>query len=47
MRCFETKVDMIELRNAYRISVGELKGQDHLGDIGIKGKIMLNASQEK
>jgi hypothetical protein len=32
---------MEEMRNAYRILVGKLKGRDHLDDLGVDTRIML------
>jgi hypothetical protein len=32
---------MGEMRNAYKISVGKLKWKDHLQDLGVDGKIIL------
>jgi hypothetical protein len=32
---------MEEMRNAYEISVGKLKGRDHLEDLGIDGRKIL------
>jgi hypothetical protein len=32
---------MGEIRNAYKIFIGNLKGRDHLEDVGIGGKITL------
>jgi hypothetical protein len=32
---------MGELRNAYCISVGNLKGRDHLENLGVDGRIIL------
>jgi hypothetical protein len=29
------------MRDSYRILVGNLKGRDHLGDLGIDGRIIL------
>jgi hypothetical protein len=30
-----------EMRNSYKIFVGNLKGRDHVKDLGIDGKIIL------
>jgi hypothetical protein len=34
-------VSMGEVRNAYKISIGEYKLIDHLGDISVDGRILL------
>jgi hypothetical protein len=33
---------MGEMRNAYKILVGNLKSRDHSGDLGLEGRIILN-----
>jgi hypothetical protein len=30
------------VRNAYTVSVGGPEGKDHLGDMGVDGRLMLN-----
>jgi hypothetical protein len=32
---------MREMKNAYKILVGKLKGRDHLGDLGVDGRILV------
>jgi hypothetical protein len=32
---------MGEMRNAYKLMVGNLKGRDHSEDLGVVGKIIL------
>jgi hypothetical protein len=38
---------MREVRNAYTISVGNLKGKDHTEELGVDGKIILEWILEK
>jgi len=32
---------MRELRNAYKILIGNPEGRDHLGELGVDGRIIL------
>jgi hypothetical protein len=38
---------MVDFRTAYKISVREPEGRDHLEDLGIDGRIILDLILEK